>query len=147
MMKIDFWNSYFMKRVKVKATGEKGTIIDIGSVEGTFIVEMDIPKKEDVYNIRDYKLADLIILKTMKLIKAAVIDAKTLELVYEDGVKRTFDISPYIKGNWMGELGNPEYFRQVKIEPESQETVVWPNGQAIAPHELFDFSVVCDMEE
>ena len=41
-------------------------------------------------------------LKVMKLIKATAIGDKTLELVYEDGVKRTFDISPYIKGSWMG---------------------------------------------
>ncbi len=147
MQKNDFWNTYFMKRVKVKATGETGTIIDFTTIEDVFIVEMDYPKKEDIYHIRDYNLEDLIMLKTMKLIKVVAIGDKTLELVYEDGVKRTFDISPYIKGNWMGELGNPEYFRQVKIEPEFQETVVWPNGQAIAPHELFDFSVVCDMEE
>ena len=147
MQKNDFWNTYFMKRVKVKATGETGTIIDFTTIEDVFIVEMDYPKKEDIYHIRDYNLEDLIMLKTMKLIKVVARGDKTLELVYEDGVKRTFDISPYIKGNWMGELGNPEYFRQVKIEPEFQETVVWPNGQAIAPHELFDFSVVCDMEE
>lgn len=146
-MEKDFWNTYFMKRVKIKSSGETGTIIDITSVDGIFIVELDYPNKDDIYPLRDCREEELIMLKVMKLIKATAIGDKTLELVYEDGVKRTFDISPYIKGSWMGELANPEYFRQVKIEPEFRETVIWPNGQAIASHELFDYSVVCDMEE
>lgn len=149
-MEKDFWNTYFMKRVKIKSSGETGTIIDITSVDGIFIVELDYPNKDDIYPLRDCREEELIMLKDMKLmklIKATAIGDKTLELVYEDGIKRTFDITPYIKGEWMGELGNPEYFRQVSIEPEFGDTVIWPNGQDIAPHELLELSVVCDMEE
>ena len=78
----------------------------------------------------------------MKLLKVKAINDITLELVFQDGSKRLFDITPYIKGEWMGELGSPEYFKQVSIEPEFQDTVIWPNGQDIAPHELYELSVV-----
>lgn len=77
----------------------------------------------------------------MKLIKARAISDTVLEIVYQDGSRRLFDITPYIRGDWMGELGNPEYFRQVSIEPEFGDTVVWPNGQDIAPHELYELSI------
>lgn len=78
----------------------------------------------------------------MKLIKVRAINNTILEIVYHNGDRRLFDITPYIKGDWMGELGNPEYFRQVSIEPEFKDTVVWPHGQDIAPHELYELSVV-----
>lgn len=77
----------------------------------------------------------------MRLLKVVPIDDRHLKLMFQDG-DRIFDISPYIKRDWMGALGNPEYFRQVSIEPEFQDTVIWPDGQDIAPHELYELSVV-----
>lgn len=41
MMKNDFWNTYFMKRVKVKATGETGTIIDFTPIEEVFLEHLE----------------------------------------------------------------------------------------------------------
>lgn len=58
----DFWKDIFMKKVQVKSTGETGTVIDMGSVDGTYIVEMDNPGKEDVYRIRDYRYEDFILI-------------------------------------------------------------------------------------
>ena len=76
----------------------------------------------------------------MKVLKVVPIDDRRLRLSFQDG-DRILDISPYIKGDWMGALGDPEYFRQVSIEPEFQDTVTWPDGQDIAPHELYELSV------
>ena len=56
----DFWSDAFMKKVRVKASGETGTIIDLGSIEDTYIVEMDHPNKEDVYPLRDYRKDELV---------------------------------------------------------------------------------------
>ena len=78
----------------------------------------------------------------MKLTNVFAINDRILSLSFQDGSTRLFDITPYIKGSWMGELGNPEYFRKVSIEPEFQDTVVWPNGQDIAPHELLELSTI-----
>lgn len=77
----------------------------------------------------------------MKLINVSVIDDRTLKIEYQNGDKRIFDITPYLKGEWMGQLNDPEYFRQVYIEPEFKDTVCWPGGQDIAPHELYELSV------
>ncbi|MCR5176834.1 MAG: DUF2442 domain-containing protein [Anaerovibrio sp.] len=78
----------------------------------------------------------------VKLIKVSPISDTVLEITYENGEVRLFDITPYLKGSWMGELGNPEYFKQVRIEQEFGDTVVWPNGQDIAPHELLELSSI-----
>ena len=41
------------------------------------------------------------------------------------------------RNEWYGELGEPDYFRQVKTDGF---TVVWPHGQDICPDELYDLS-------
>ena len=40
-----------------------------------------------------------------------------------------------MKGSWYGKLAGEEYFRRVQ---PSGRTVVWPDGQDIAPHELYE---------
>ena len=55
----DFWKDLFMKRVIIKASNKTGTIIDVGSVEGSYIVEVDNPDKGDVYPLRDCRLEEL----------------------------------------------------------------------------------------
>ena len=77
----------------------------------------------------------------MKLLSVCALDNRRLRIEYQNGETKIFDITPYLKGDWMGALGNPEYFKQVSIEPEFQDTVVWPDGQDIAPHELYELSV------
>ncbi len=58
-----------------------------------------------------------------------------LILCYENNKRRVFDVKPYISGLWYGQLENTDYFKQVRI---SNNTVVWPDGQDIAPHELYE---------
>jgi len=77
----------------------------------------------------------------MKISNVSILDSRRLEIKYQNGETRVFDITPYIKGEWMGRLGDPEYFKLVSIEPEFQDTVCWPDGQDIAPHELYELSV------
>ncbi len=55
----DFWENLFLRRVRIKDTSETGTIIDLGSVEGTFIIELDVPKEREIYFLRDYHLGAL----------------------------------------------------------------------------------------
>ena len=63
-----------------------------------------------------------------------------LLLLFVNGERRIFDVNPYIKGSWMGELADEEYFRTVRIHPLLPDTVMWPNEQDIAPHELYQLS-------
>ncbi|MCL2106636.1 MAG: DUF2442 domain-containing protein [Oscillospiraceae bacterium] len=63
-----------------------------------------------------------------------------LELVYETGERKLFDVAPYIFGSWYEELRNTSYFRGVRLI-DGGISVEWPNGQDIAPHELYENSI------
>lgn len=62
-----------------------------------------------------------------------------LLLEYENGEKRLFDVKPYIAGSWFGQLQDEAVFRTVH---PCGTTVEWADGQDIAPHELYDLSVL-----
>lgn len=71
------------------------------------------------------------------------IDVQPLEnhcllVTFDNAEKRIFDVTPYIKGSWFGELNDPNVFRQVHIGGLSIE---WPNGQDICPDRLYEDSV------
>lgn len=50
-------------------------------------------------------------------------------------VKKSFDVEPYIKGEWYGQLRSFEYFKRVATDGY---TIVWPDGQDICPDELYN---------
>lgn len=62
-----------------------------------------------------------------------------LKVIFDNGETRIFDVSPYIKGSWYGELANESYFKSVSTDGF---TVVWPDGQDICPDELYYSSKV-----
>ena len=57
-----------------------------------------------------------------------------LLVVFDNGEKKRFDVEPYIKGEWYGQLRSFEYFKQVTTDGY---TVLWPDGQDICPDELY----------
>jgi len=61
-----------------------------------------------------------------------------LELHYENGEKRIFDVKPYIKGEWYGKLKDVSIFKKVKVA--DGWTVEWEEGQDINPKELYEKS-------
>lgn len=63
-----------------------------------------------------------------------------LYLRYETGEAKLFDVAPYIKGTWFGELKDHDYFRTVHLRPGGTG-IEWGNGQDIAPHELYENSI------
>lgn len=68
-------------------------------------------------------------------IQVEAICAYQILVVFDNGEKRSFDVEPYIKGDWYGKLKVYEYFKRVSIDGF---TVVWPDGQDICPDELYD---------
>lgn len=64
-------------------------------------------------------------------------DDYTLNVEFDNGEKKRFDVRPYIKGEWYGQLDNMEYFKQVRVDGF---TVIWPDGQDICPDELYEMS-------
>ena len=60
-----------------------------------------------------------------------------LRITFESNETRIFDVTPYIVGSWYGQLSDTVYFGKVR---PCGDTVIWPDGQDIAPHELYDMS-------
>lgn len=74
-----------------------------------------------------------------KIIKIEPFENYQYVLLFENGEKRLFDVRPYIKGSWFGELKNADYFKKAYIVGNG-DGIEWPNGQDIAPHELRELS-------
>lgn len=60
-----------------------------------------------------------------------------LELIFENGEKKQFDVKPYFKFKLFEELKDIEKFNKVKIAGLSIE---WENGADICPDELYNNS-------
>lgn len=60
-----------------------------------------------------------------------------LNILYENGEERIFDVKPYIIGSWFGMLKDLKVFNTVH---PAGKTVEWQDGQDIAPHELYELS-------
>ena len=56
------------------------------------------------------------------------------------GESKIFDVVPYATGGWFGELKDPVYFAKVRLLPDGSG-IEWPDGQDIAPHELYELGV------
>ncbi|MBR0091238.1 MAG: DUF2442 domain-containing protein [Lachnospiraceae bacterium] len=67
-------------------------------------------------------------------------DCKLL-LEYETGEVKQFDVTPYATGTWFGVLRDERYFKTVHLLPGGTG-IEWADGQDIAPHELYDDSIV-----
>ncbi len=66
------------------------------------------------------------------------LDDYKLKISFDNGETKIFDVRPYIRGSWYGELADPAYFRSVKT---NGFTVEWANGQDICPDELYEDAV------
>ena len=70
--------------------------------------------------------------------KVVAQDDFMLELSFDNGEQKSFDVKPYIKGEWYGKLNEKEYFEKVQADGF---TVVWPEGQDICPDDLYELSI------
>lgn len=62
----------------------------------------------------------------------------TLIVDFDNGEKRRFNVMPYIRGEWYGQLSEKTYFMSVQADGY---TVAWPDGQDICPDDLYYLSV------
>jgi hypothetical protein len=79
----------------------------------------------------------------LKVTHVAPLDDHHLHVVFSDGSERDVDCSFLFHGTLGAPLRDPEYFKQVRVDPEGH-TVVWPNGLDPAPEVLrgdFELSV------
>jgi len=76
-----------------------------------------------------------------KILSVEALEDYKLKLNYETGEIRLFSVLPYISGKWYEELFNNDYFKSVHLISNGQG-IEWENGQDIAPHELYDMSIL-----
>ena len=58
-----------------------------------------------------------------------------LDIKFDNGERKLFDVKPYIQGEWYGKLKDSAYFKAVAVD---SFTVVWPDVQDICPDELYE---------
>ena len=61
-----------------------------------------------------------------------------LYIEFEDGKRGIFDATPYIKGDWYGQLKNQAVFNAVTV---TEGTVTWPDGQDICPDCVYEETI------
>ena len=70
-----------------------------------------------------------------------------LELTFDNDARREVDIATLTDFEGVfGPLKDPDFFRQVRVEPEVG-TIVWPNGADFCPDVLFERSAPSRRQE
>lgn len=68
------------------------------------------------------------------VIRVVPLEDYWLRIHFDNGETKLFDVKPYIKGEWYGELSDKDYFRRVAADGYS---VQWPDGQDLCPDEIY----------
>lgn len=69
-----------------------------------------------------------------KVVAVKANDDLTLDLMFDDGSARKFDVKPYLEYGVFKELKDKSYFKRVRV---AFGTVQWPNEQDISPDTLY----------
>lgn len=68
--------------------------------------------------------------------KVKVVGSYSLELTFDDGVRKRVNLRREIYGPIFEPLREPAYFAKAYLDPDSR-TVAWPNGADFAPDFLY----------
>ncbi len=71
------------------------------------------------------------------------LDGYVLRVTFDDGSMQVVDLEPVLFGEMYGPLRDPDFFRQVRLDPELK-TLVWPNGADFDPYILHEWPQVVD---
>ena len=69
--------------------------------------------------------------------KVEVSGPHSLRLEFDDGLRKSVNVLPLLRGPVFEPLLDPAFFRLVLLDPVAG-TVVWPNGADLAPEALHD---------
>lgn len=70
----------------------------------------------------------------IKVTAVTTLDDYRLELSFNTGETRVFDVGPYLNKGIFTELRDPAYFRAVRLAFGS---IAWPNEQDFGPESLY----------
>ena len=73
----------------------------------------------------------------LHIIDVKVCGPHSLEVQFNNGVHKRFDLTPLLTGPVFRPLKEPAYFARVVVDAQAG-TVVWPNGADLAPEALYD---------
>lgn len=77
----------------------------------------------------------------LRIVEAAVCGPHLLRLTFNNGVRKTVNVSPLLSGPIFEPLRSAEYFASAQLDPVCG-TVAWPNGADFAPEALHDLEAV-----
>ena len=69
-----------------------------------------------------------------KVIAVTANNDYSLNLTFNDGAVKLFDVKPYLEYEVFRELKDLDYFKRVRVD---FGTVVWPHDQDISPETLY----------
>ena len=72
-----------------------------------------------------------------------IVGPHTLAVTFADGLTRTIDFLPVLRGELYGPLREADFFKRVTLDPEVH-TLVWPNGADFDPATLHDWPDIVD---
>ncbi len=67
-----------------------------------------------------------------KIRELRIVAPYTLELAFEDGIKKIVNLEPVLFGEMYSPLRDINVFNSVQVDPEVK-TIVWPNGADFDP--------------
>jgi len=70
----------------------------------------------------------------IKITQVTPLDNYRLQLSFNTGETRVFDVAPYLNKGIFTELRDPAYFRSVRLAFGS---IAWPNEQDFGPESLY----------
>ena len=73
----------------------------------------------------------------LRIVEADVVAPRSLRLVFNDGTRKTVDVTPLLNGPVFKPLHDPHYFANAQLDTECG-TVIWPNGADFAPEALYE---------
>jgi len=71
------------------------------------------------------------------VVSATVAGPHSLRLTFDDGLSKTVDLAPFLRGPVFEPVQDPAYFARVFVDPELG-TIVWPNEADFAPETLYE---------
>lgn len=73
--------------------------------------------------------------------KACALDNFMIELIYENGEKKLYDMKKNLNYIAFKKLNDSNYFNRLK---SAQTTVEWPDGEDVDPNDLYENSILVD---
>jgi hypothetical protein len=77
----------------------------------------------------------------LRINEASVCGPSLLRLTFNNGARKTVDVTPLLGGPVFEPLRDPAYFARAELDPVCG-TVVWPNGADFAPEALHELAPV-----